>query len=109
MKTQPKPTPAAKEITEEKLEKYVALTSDAFQAARNAPQTQNTKDAREKFLDTIQRYIADAQYFTKKGDWVNAFAALNYAHGWLDAGAAIGLWKVSDSRLFAGVEDVSKE
>ena len=31
---------------------------------------------------------------------VNAFAALNYAHGWLDSGARIGLFDVKDSRLF---------
>ena len=37
-------------------------------------------------------------------DKVNAFAALNYAHGWLDAGAKIGLWKVENSELFAGVD-----
>jgi hypothetical protein len=32
---------------------------------------------------------------------VNAFAALNYAHGWLDAGARLGLFDVDhDSTLF---------
>ena len=47
------------------------------------------------------RYVDDADYFlTKKKDAVLAFAALNYAHGWLDAGARIGLFKVKDSRLF---------
>ena len=35
------------------------------------------------------------------GDIVTAFAALNYAHGWLDAGARIGLFDVGhDSELF---------
>ena len=38
--------------------------------------------------------------FYDKGDIVNAFAALSYAHGWLDAGARIGLWDVHDSKLF---------
>ena len=36
----------------------------------------------------------------KKENYVLAFAALNYAHGWLDAGARIGLFKVKDNRLF---------
>ena len=34
-------------------------------------------------------------------DYVTAFAALNYAHGWLDAGARIGVFDVNhDSKLF---------
>jgi len=32
---------------------------------------------------------------------VTAFAALNYAHGFLDAGARMKLFDVKDSRLFA--------
>ena len=39
--------------------------------------------------------------FKKKGDYVTAFAALNYAHGWLDAGARLGIFDVDgDSTLF---------
>ncbi|MBR9702560.1 DUF357 domain-containing protein, partial [Candidatus Woesearchaeota archaeon] len=47
-----------------------------------------------------QRYFDDAKHFREKGDKVLAFAALNYAHGWLDAGARIQLFKVNDSVLF---------
>ena len=47
-----------------------------------------------------ERYFSDAKHFQEKGEIVNAFAALNYAHGWLDAGARIQLFKVNDSRLF---------
>jgi hypothetical protein len=48
-----------------------------------------------------QRYYADAQHFAEKGDTVTAFAALNYAHGWLDAGARLGLFDVGrDNVLF---------
>jgi len=36
----------------------------------------------------------------KKQDIVNAFACLNYAHGWLDCGARLGIFKVADNRLF---------
>ena len=49
----------------------------------------------------IQRYYSDAVYFEGKNDLVNAFAALNYAHGWLDAGARIEVFIVKDSRLFS--------
>ena len=58
------------------------------------------KMLRELFFDMAQRYYSDAQYFMKKDDYVLAFAALNYAHGWLDAGARIKLFNVHDSKLF---------
>jgi hypothetical protein len=46
-------------------------------------------------------YFEDAKDFTAKGDLVNAFACINYAHGWLDSGARLGLFDVGgDDRLF---------
>ena len=57
-------------------------------------------DQAKDFLDMAQRYHDDAHHFRKQGEIVTAFAALNYAHGWLDAGARIGLFKVNDSTLF---------
>ena len=43
----------------------------------------------------------DAKYFRDKNDYVNALAALSYAHAWLDAGARIGLFDVKgDNELF---------
>ena len=49
-----------------------------------------------------KRYYKDAEYFyNEKKDYVTAFAALNYAHGWLDAGARSELFDVDgDSELF---------
>ncbi len=89
-----------KQVSDAKLKKYFELTESAYKIALKAEEKLNTKRAREEFLDMISRYISDAHYFKEKGDMVTAFAALNYAHGWLDAGAWIGLWKVKDSRLF---------
>ncbi len=55
----------------------------------------------EVVFDMAKRYFSDAQHFREKGDYVNAFAAVNYAHGWLDAGARLGLFDVGhDSELF---------
>ncbi len=52
------------------------------------------------------RYYEDAKHFEKKGDKLTAFAALNYAHGWLDAGARLGLFDVGgDSELFTVDEE----
>jgi hypothetical protein len=46
-------------------------------------------------------YFADANHFFAEGDYVNAFACVNYAHGWLDAGARLGLFDVGrDDALF---------
>ncbi|MBI4980846.1 DUF357 domain-containing protein [Candidatus Woesearchaeota archaeon] len=88
------------QITLEKLEKYFSITKEALEKARKALDEKRKKEA-EDFLDMASRYYSDAKFFReKKNDYVLAFAALNYAHGWLDAGARIGLFKVKDSRLF---------
>jgi len=92
-------------ITDAKLKKYFSLGKDALAAALKASCKKGLEKERDYFLDVIQRYVSDAEHFYKKGDTVHAFAALNYAHGWLDAGARLGLWNVKDSRLFAGVDD----
>lgn len=83
------------DVTERALKKATPFsslsTSDACRAA--------------VMLDMAGRYVEDASYFRKRGDLLNAFGALYYAHGWLDAGARIGLFDVGgDCRLFA-VED----
>ena len=85
-------------ITKQKLEKYFRITSEAFEAASNAPV--NDKKAYKEIIDMAKNYISDAQHFAEKGDIVNAFAALSYAHGWLDCGARLKIFKVSDNRLF---------
>jgi uncharacterized protein len=87
-------------ITQDKLDKYFSITKEALDKAKVSLDESRLKEA-EDFLDMIQRYYDDATYFVqKKDDYVLGFAALNYAHGWLDAGARIGLFKVKDSRLF---------
>lgn len=90
-------------ITEFKLERYFKITEEAYDAAEKAKIAEKAaalKENRDDFLDMIFRYISDAKHFRDKKDFVNAFAALNYAHGWLDAGARLGLWDVHDNRLF---------
>ena len=89
-----------KEVTESKLEKYFAITKEALAMAKESGNRLGMQEEREDFLDMIERYVRDAEHFQEKGDFINAFAALNYAHGWLDAGARIGLFDVHDSRLF---------
>ncbi len=93
-----------KEITNEKLKKYFEVTNKALQKARNAL-NEEEKEKAEDFLDMATRYYEDAKYFKEKEDYVLAFGALNYAHGWLDAGARIQLFKVNDSTLFTVDEE----
>ena len=91
-------------ITKQKLEKYFDVTGRALKKVKivkKAPKDLDWQKAAEDFLDMATRYYDDAKHFAKKGDIVTAFAALNYAHGWLDAGARIGLFDVGhDSELF---------
>ncbi len=87
-------------ITPEKLHQYFTITSDALAKAKVAFDPARQTQA-EDFFDMASRYYQDAQFFyNQKQDLVLAFAALNYAHGWLDAGARSGLFQVKDSRLF---------
>jgi uncharacterized protein len=87
------------QISDERLEKYFSITHEAFEMASKSA-TKGFESERKDFLDMISRYIKDAEHFKEQGNIVNAFAALNYAHGWLDAGARIGMFDVHDSRLF---------
>ncbi len=91
-----------REITGEKLRKYFDVTSRALQKVKIAPEKKIAwKAAAEEVLSMAQRYFKDAQHFEEKDDIVTAFAALNYAHGWLDAGARLGLFDVDhDDTLF---------
>ena len=87
-------------ITKQKLEQYFSITKEALKKVQGHLDEERIEQA-EDFLDMAQRYYDDAKHFLiEKDDAVLAFAALNYAHGWLDAGARIRLFKVNDSRLF---------
>jgi hypothetical protein len=90
------------EITPEKLKKYFDVTSRALKKVKIAEAQPIDWEAKAKdFLDMAQRYFSDAKHFEEKGDIVTAFAALNYAHGWLDAGARLGFFDVDhDDTLF---------
>lgn len=80
-----------KTITEGKFNKYFDVTEKALRIARKAKVESKLAD---DFLDMASRYFSDAKHFKEKGDYVTAFAALNYAHGWLDAGARAKLFNV---------------
>ncbi|MEM4282715.1 MAG: DUF357 domain-containing protein [Candidatus Woesearchaeota archaeon] len=90
-------------ISKERLEKEFNITGKALSLAKSKaiPQTnERLKSAATAFLDFAERYYNDALYFKKTGDYASAFGCLNYAHGWLDAGAMLGFWNVKGSELF---------
>jgi len=86
-------------ITREKLDRYFDLTSRGLREVRKAVIVGREKDAEEIF-EMVGNYLSDARHFEGKGDWVNAFAALSYAHGWLDCGVRLGVFDVDDRDLF---------
>jgi len=86
-------------ISKEKLEKYFNLTTRALEEAKKNICQNKEKDAKE-IIDMVSNYLSDAKHFEEKNDFVNSFAALNYAHGWLDSGVRLEIFDVDDDRLF---------
>lgn len=86
-------------VSRARLDKYRKLSEKALAVAKKSIAKGREKEAKE-IVDMVSCYISDAKYFEKQGHYVNAFAALNYAHGWLDAGSRLGIFDVKDSRLF---------
>ena len=88
-----------KEITKQKLEKYFNLTSTALKEVK-----QNIISGKENYakeiIEMVENYLPDAKHFDSKDDFVNLFAAINYAHGWLDSGVRLDIFKVKDDKLF---------
>jgi len=96
-------------ITDKKLSKYFEVTKKALEKVKRIiPKKTHLYKISEDFYKMAETYYNDALFFKRNSDSVNAFAALNYAHGWLDAGARLGLWDVDyDNKLFT-VDDLSE-
>ena len=89
-------------ITEEKIERYLSITKEALDKLKiSVPERSFGKKMADDFLNMARSYYNDAVHFKSVGDYVNAFASVNYAHGWIDCGARIGLFDVGgDDKLF---------
>ena len=88
------------EITQSKINQYFKITGEALEMVKSHEMDADRLTQASDFLTMAQCYYDDAKHFFDQGNWVLAYGALNYAHGWLDAGARIGLFKVRDDRLF---------
>ena len=86
-------------ITRERIEEYRELTNNALKLAKKSVIGGRENYARE-IIEMVSNYLSDSEYFEKKGDLVNAFAALSYAHGWLDAGVRLDIFDVGSDKFF---------
>ena len=86
-------------IAKGRLDKYKRLTTTALGIVKKKIVKGKEAEAKE-IIDMVSNYISDAEHFEKKGHDVNAFAAFNYAHGWLDCGVRLGVFDVHDNKLF---------
>jgi len=86
-------------ICERKLNKYLAITEKALKIAEKSVNKKKEKQAKE-ILNMVSCYLSDSKHFQKQGNYVNSFACINYAHGWLDAGARLKIFLVKNNKLF---------
>ena len=89
-------------IADEKMAKYLDITTRARKKIRIAsPVRSFDRRLALTFLDTSESFFKKAVDYRNDGDYVRAFAAVNYSHAWLDGGARIGLFDVDgDDVLF---------
>ena len=89
-------------ISDEHYARYRSLSRRAFEKARVCvPERTHLHAFATDGLSMVESYLSDADHFEERGDRVRAFAAVSYAHGWLDALARCGVIDVGhDSELF---------
>ena len=84
------------------VEKDLSLTERALGKATIAvPSRSHLRRIADDFVGMARAYFEDAKHFRDRGELEKALANVNYAHGWLDAGARLGLFDVGgDDQLF---------
>mgnify|MGYP001158536743 FL=1 len=78
-------------VTLERINKYLDLTAKAVAKVSIVGDrgTENHAKA-EDILGMVNAYHSDAKFFLSEGRGDDAFAAVNYAHGWIDCGVRLG-------------------
>lgn len=86
----------------EKTDRYERLLADALAAAEPVGDDGTPlAEAAAECLEMARSYLEDGRHFREEDDLVNALASFSYGHGWLDAGARIGVLSVPrDGHLF---------
>lgn len=86
---------------QEKVDRYEELLATALDQATVAPPRGTPLAAAAADYEEMARsYLADGNHFRESDDPVNALASFAYGHGWLDAGARMGLFAVPDDAGF---------
>jgi hypothetical protein len=87
---------------EEKTDRYERLLAEALDAAEIAPQEGTPLyEAALEYEEMAESYLEDGRHFRDEDDLVNALASFSYGHGWMDAGARMGIFDVpTDGHLF---------
>ncbi|MBN1389320.1 MAG: DUF357 domain-containing protein [Candidatus Thermoplasmatota archaeon] len=93
-------------ITDERMKKYLQTTGRAIDKVKIAPPPRShLNKLADDVLSMAMAYYSDAKAFAHDGNYVLAYGAVNYAHGWLDAGARLGLFDVGeDDQMFTLAE-----
>ena len=79
------------QVSLERINKYLDLTAKAVAKVSIIAEegTENYTKA-EDILGMVNAYRSDAKFFLSEGRGDDAFAAVNYAHGWIDCGVRLG-------------------
>ncbi len=93
-------------VSEERVEDYISKTEEALDKLEIAPpERSHLFNIAEDFLEMAESYYEDARHFYEEGELDTAFACINYSHGWIDAGARLGLFDTGgDDQLFTLAE-----
>jgi hypothetical protein len=79
---------------EEKTDRYERLLAEAIDVAE--PADGGSAEGAADCLEMARSYLEDGRHFREAGDTVNALASFSYGHGWLDAGARLGVLSVPE-------------
>lgn len=86
-------------ITKPLINKYRTISEKALAIAKKNITKGKEQEAKE-IIEMVECYLSDSKHFEKTNNLVNAYGALNYAHGWLDCGARLKIFNVKDNKLF---------
>ncbi len=93
-------------VSEERVKRYLQKTKRALDKVKiTPPHRSHLRKVAEDFLEMAECYYSDALHFFEEEKLEDSFACVNYAHGWLDAGARLGLFDTGeDDMLFTLAE-----
>ena len=86
-------------VCDTRINKYREISEKALAIAKKAIAKGKEQQAKE-IIQMVECYLSDSKHFEKQGHYVNAYGCLNYAHGWLDCGARLKIFNVTDNKLF---------